>query len=158
MEVGTYFSADRQYRYTLWREWLLGEGYAMFIGLNPSTADELNDDPTVRRCIGYAESWGFKGLMMTNIFAYRATDPVQMMRQFDPVGPANDAHLRLMAKNAGVVVAAWGAHGIHMSRGSQVRRMLEPLHYLKFTKSGQPQHPLYLPKILRPTLWSSDGK
>ena len=83
----------------------------MFVGLNPSTADEVSDDPTVRRCISYAKAWGYAGLCMTNIFAFRATDPKDMKAVHDPVGMDNDMHLLRVSRHAGVVIAAWGAHG-----------------------------------------------
>lgn len=147
-------SPCRRYRYTLWRRWAALEreacAYAMFVGLNPSTADETNDDPTVRRCIGFAQAWGFAGLCMTNLFAYRATDPANMLAQADPVGEENDAYLRAMAEKASIVVAAWGVHGAHRGRGAAVGKLLPQLHYLKLTKHGHPAHPLYLPKTLRP--------
>lgn len=125
----------------------------MFIGLNPSTADEVNDDPTVRRCIGYARRWGYGGLCMTNIFAYRATDPAVMKAHPAPIGEENDRYLLGCAAGAGVVVAAWGTHGAHMGRGDQVRRMLPALLCLKSTQGGFPSHPLYLRKDLRPVPW-----
>lgn len=144
-----HFSPCRTYRYSLTRRWNDGLT-AMFIGLNPSTADETNDDPTVRRCIGYAKAWGYGGLVMTNLFAYRATKPADMMAAEDPIGPENDAQLRGAADAAGIVVAAWGAKGSHRLRGAAVRAMLPRLHYLRLTQAGQPQHPLHLPKGLRP--------
>lgn len=147
------FSPCRRYRYTLWRQWLGGTGYVMFIGLNPSTADEVQDDPTVRRCINYAKAWGYGSLCMTNIFAWRATDPRDMKAQDDPVGPENDMHLRECANHASIVIAAWGTHGAHMNRGAQVRAMLPELKCLRLTKHGYPAHPLYLPKTLTPQPW-----
>lgn len=148
------FSPCRRFRYTLWRTWAAVDGhadcYAMFVGLNPSTADEANDDPTIRRCVGFARAWGFQGLCMTNLFAYRATDPADMLAQADPVGEGNDRTLRAMAERAGIVVAAWGVHGAHGGRAAAVRKLLPKLHYLKLTKDGHPAHPLYLPKTLRP--------
>ncbi|MCK9635995.1 MAG: DUF1643 domain-containing protein [Methylobacter tundripaludum] len=146
----TTFSPCRTYRYTLWRDWTGGEGYAMFVGLNPSTADETQDDPTIRRCAAYARAWGYSGLCMVNLFAYRATKPADMMRAIDPIGPDNDVHLQTLAKTAGVVVAAWGANGTHKGRDAGVRKMLQHLHYLKLTKNGHPGHPLYLPRTLIP--------
>lgn len=123
----------------------------MFVGLNPSTADEKNDDPTVRRCINYAKDWGFSGMFMMNIFAFRATDPRVMKAEPEPIGEENDHYLNLVAKNAGVIVAAWGVHGAHNDRGNQVKAMLgEKLQCLRLTKDGYPAHPLYLPKNLRP--------
>lgn len=155
MYNGANFSPDRVYRYDLWRTWFGGEGYAMFVGLNPSTADETRDDPSIRRCIGFAKAWGHAGLCMTNLFAYRATFP-EIMKAFDaPVGPENDAILQERAEGASVVVAAWGVHGTHQHRDRWVRGMLPRLHYLRLTKDGHPGHPLYLPKTLVPQPWVS---
>lgn len=125
----------------------------MFIGLNPSTADEVQDDPTVRRCIRYAQSWGYGALCMANIFAYRATDPRIMMEAADPVGPDNDYQLVELAARASVIIAAWGVHGTFQGRGDAVRSMLPNLHYLRLTKDGSPAHPLYLPRTLVPIAW-----
>jgi len=123
---------------------MANDSYAMFVGLNPSTADEVNDDPTVRRCIGYAKRWGFGGLCMTNIFAYRATDPAVMKAQRDPVGRGNDRALVRMATQAGIVVAAWGVHGTHLERERRVLSLLPELHCLGLTKDRHPRHPLYV--------------
>ena len=90
---------------------------------------------------------------MTNLFAFRATKPADMKAAADPVGPQNDRHLRRVAKRAGVVVAAWGAHGRYLGRDLKVFAILRSLHYLKFTKRGLPRHPLYLPKGLEPIAW-----
>ncbi|TAM23399.1 MAG: DUF1643 domain-containing protein [Nevskiaceae bacterium] len=150
MDRTTIFSPDRLYRYTLWREWLGGEGYCMFIGLNPSTADEVQDDPTIRRCIGFAKSWGYGALCMTNAFAYRATDPKVMKAQAEPVGPDNDSHLQRVAAEAGVIVAAWGVHGSHRNRCFEIPRLIPNLHCLARTQLGDPKHPLYLRADLRP--------
>jgi hypothetical protein len=125
----------------------------MFVGLNPSTANETEDDPTVRRCIRYASDWGFGGLCMTNLFAYRATKPEEMMVAEDPVGIDNDRTLLELSNAAGLVVAAWGVHGMHMGRADVVRQMLPDLHYLRMTKQGHPWHPLYLPAKLHPVRW-----
>lgn len=125
----------------------------MFIGLNPSTADEKYDDPTIRRCIGYARDWGYAGLCMMNLFAFRATSPDDMRAAEDPVGPDNDRALIDMAEFAGVIVAAWGVHGTHLGRDEEVRKMIPELHYLQLTKEGIPGHPLYLAKRLKPILW-----
>lgn len=157
MQNGATFSPDRVYRYDLWRTWLCGEGYAMFVGLNPSTADETQDDPTIRRCVAFAKAWGYAGLCMTNLFAYRATDPQEMKRAPKPVGPDNDATLLRHASAAGVVIAAWGAHGAHLNRAQMVRETLPALHYLRLTKDGHPGHPLYLPKTLVPQPWGSNS-
>lgn len=160
MEKSAIFSHCRRYRYSLWRDWrgLLpsGKGYAMFVGLNPSTADETNDDQTIRRCIAFAQAWGYEGLCMTNLFAFRATEPKDMMRDAYPVGPDNDRTLVDLAARAGVVVAAWGAHGTYLGRDRQVRAMIPNLHHLRLTKGGHPGHPLYLPGDLRPVAMSEE--
>jgi hypothetical protein len=148
------FSPCRRWRYTLRRVWgAPGGPLCMFIGLNPSTADETQDDPTVRRCIRYAQSWGHSGLIMTNIFAWRDTDPAGMKAADDPIGPDNDEALCAAASAADVVVAAWGVHGAHLGRGDAVRRLLPRLHHLGLNQDGSPKHPLYLPKNLNPKPW-----
>lgn len=155
MEKTATFSTCRKYRYSLWRRWddFFATGYAMFIGLNPSTADETKDDPTVRRCIGYARAWGYAGLCMTNLFAFRATLPGDMMSAENPVGVENNRTLVEMAENAGLVVAAWGIHGMYLGRDNEVSRLIPDLYYLKLTRNGFPAHPLYLPKRLKPIRW-----
>jgi hypothetical protein len=126
----------------------------MFIGLNPSTADETKDDPTIRRCVAFAKAWGYGGLFMTNLFAFRATDPADMKRAADPYGWDNDHTLTSLARRAGIVVAAWGAHGAYQGRDRSVRLLVPNLHYLRLTKAGHPGHPLYLPANLTPTPWT----
>ena len=157
MRSDALLSPCRTYRYDLWRKWLGGNGYVMFVGLNPSTADETQDDPTIRRCVAFAKAWGYAGLCMTNLFAYRATDPRDMMRASDPVGPLNDEILCGRAEGADVVVAAWGVHGTFGGRQRAVRAALPKLHYLRLTKDGHPGHPLYLPKTLAPVAWGSNA-
>jgi hypothetical protein len=152
MERSATLSACRTYRYALWRRWGRGD-YAMFIGLNPSTADETNDDPTIRRCIGFARAWGYGALCMANLFAYRATDPADMKQAAEPVGWENDQVLRQLADQAGVVVAAWGTHGTYKGRDQSVRLLVPGLHYLRLTINGHPAHPLYLPASLQPQRW-----
>ncbi len=147
------FSPCRSYRYELWRRWSEGP-YCMFVGLNPSTADETLDDPTIRRCIRYAKDWGYSALCMTNIFAWRDTDPAKMKQQADPVGPENDATLGRNAAKAGIVIAAWGTHGSHLNRQKRVMEILPTLHALKVTKDGFPGHPLYLKLDAAPILFS----
>lgn len=155
MERSATFSPCRKYRYTLWRTWvdLFESGYAMFIGLNPSTADEIEDDPTVRRCIRYARDWGYSGLCMMNLFAFRATLPADMKAAQDPVGPNNERFLIDMSKYAGIVVAVWGVNGSYLGQDSRVQKMIPNLSHLKLTKNGFPGHPLYLPKGLKPIPW-----
>ena len=119
----------------------------MFIGLNPSTADETDDDPTVRRCVRFARDWGHGGLVMTNLFAHCATAPDEMKRDQYPIGRENDRWIRRLARDAGVIVAAWGNHGAYRGRSRAVRTMLSDfdLYCLDLNKSGEPVHPLYQP-------------
>jgi hypothetical protein len=151
MNRQTILSQCRTYRYVLWREWdTINPAYAMFVGLNPSTADEVEDDPTIRRCVGYAKRWGYGALCMTNLFAYRATDREVMKSHPSPVGVDNDRWLVEMAKGAAIVVAAWGVDGAHLHRDQAVIRLLgKGLTCLGLTKSGHPAHPLYLKKSLK---------
>lgn len=144
------FSSCGKYRYALFRVWDSGPTRVMFVGLNPSTADATNDDPTIRRCVAFAKSWGYSGLFMTNLFAYRATAPREMLSAIDPVGSTNDLALTTLASVAKITVAAWGAHGTHRNRHIAVQAMIPNLHYLRLTKSGHPGHPLYLPGDLQP--------
>ena len=150
IEKTAVFSSCRTYRYELWRWWDKAKPYALFIGLNPSTADETNDDPTIRRCIGFAASWGYGGLCMMNLFAYRATDPKEMIKYPFPIGPENDRRLMQLSKRAGIVIAAWGEKGTFQGRDQIACAMLKDLKCLGTTKSGQPRHPLYLSSNAKP--------
>lgn len=167
------FSPDRKYRYTLWRRWglpmqslfdgndlppLRGESeFVMIIGLNPSTADETKDDPTIRRCQDFAFRWGYPAMCMTNLFGFRATDPDDMKREPDPVGQDNNHWLLDTANKASVILCAWGNHGSHTNRDLTVLNLLLPFREkqqcLKKTKSGQPQHPLYIAADIEPILY-----
>lgn len=153
---GAVFSPCRTWRYTLWRKFPDNPDgkNVMFLMLNPSTATELMNDPTVRRTIGFAMDWGASQLVVTNLFAYRATLPADMMADEDPTGPDNDKHIREQAAQADLIICAWGNDGAHLERAKHVVRMLEkderPLHYLKITGSGEPGHPLYLKADMRP--------
>lgn len=151
----TRFSDCRKYRYTLWREWLMEGGlhdqrYVQFIGLNPSTADETQDDPTIRRCKAFAASWGFGHMCMTNLFAWRDTDPEKMKLTTEPIGIENDKWLIEISKDASLVIAAWGKHGKHLYRASKVKQIIPNLNCLRTNKDGSPEHPLYLPANLKP--------
>jgi hypothetical protein len=141
------FSPCRLYRYTLWRRWsTVGEPdkFLQVIGLNPSTADETQDDPTIRRCIDFAKRWGYGALCMTNLFAWRDTLPENMKKAADPVGEENDRWLAAVAGAAGMTLAAWGKHGSHLGRAKKVLAMLPQVHYLKLNGDGSPGHPLYI--------------
>jgi hypothetical protein len=148
MKKGAQFSYDREYRYALWRTWDEAESHVTFIGLNPSTADESEDDPTIRRCIGFAKEWGFGGINMVNLFAVRATSPNDMIRHPCPIGYENNDYLRMYLEEGGLNVACWGNHGEHLFRGEEVIAILgKPnLSIFGLTGKSQPKHPLYLPK------------
>jgi hypothetical protein len=153
-EFGADFSQDRLYRYGLYRIWDKSLPPAMVIGLNPSTADERLNDPTVRRCLRFAKDLGYGGLFMTNAFAFRATSPKMLQTIADPVGPDNDAWLARLSQRASIVIAAWGNHGAINGRGRQIRDLLPVLHHFGLTGSGEPKHPLYLPASSKPLLWT----
>lgn len=143
---GAEFSECRTYRYALWRHWDW-QGHAncvAFVGLNPSTADETIDDPTIRRCIGFAKAWNFGGLYMLNAYAFRATDPKDMKAASDPIGPGNNEALSYYRTRVSCVIAAWGVH-CDPARAKEVCDILRrPVYCLGKTKSGAPKHPLYL--------------
>ena len=143
----------KQYRYALWRIWDRGLPTVTFIGLNPSTADAKLDDPTLVRCMGFARDWGYGGVYTANLFAFRATDPRDMKAARSPIGPDNDRVIRELADKSDKVIAAWGNDGAWMGRADSVREAVPSLYYLKMNRSGQPAHPLYLPKHLEPIPW-----
>ena len=149
------FSPCHVWRYQLCRVWD-ERPYLNVIALNPSTADAFKDDPTIRRCIDYARRWGYGGLYVTNIFAFRATDPKVMKAAPDPIGPENDRWLRKTAKRAGLVVAAWGTHGAFKDRAQEVIEQIPNLHCFRITQNGWPEHPLYLPKSLTPVPYGKE--
>lgn len=154
---GAAFSSCRRWRYLLWRRWDASKPAANFLMLNPSTADEHQLDPTCSRARDYAEHWGFGSIYITNIFAWRATDPEEMKGAKDPVGRGNDAAIVRAAHEAGIVVCAWGNHGAFLERSAAVtailRKMKIKLHALRVNGSGEPAHPLYLPGRLKPKNW-----
>jgi len=123
--------------------------YALFIMLNPSTADAQKDDPTVAKCIRLARRWGFDGLQVRNIFAIRGTDPAVIKTAVDPVGPLNNAAIVESAADprCGLIVAAWGNHGGFGNRSLYVKRLLidigKPVFCFRLSKQGEPEHPLY---------------
>lgn len=137
----------RKYRYRLWRRW--GEEPSVcFLMLNPSTADEYELDPTLRRCAGFAKRWGAGGIEILNLFALRSTDPDGIYTMDDPVGPDNDRTIRALASVTPEIVVAWGVHGSWMNRAEAVLEILRQTECvplcLGVTKDGHPRHPLYL--------------
>jgi hypothetical protein len=160
-ETGARFSGDRRYRYALRRVWGHAEDLCNFLLLNPSSADEATHDPTSERCERRARRWGFGGLIVTNLFALRATDPAGLRRVADPIGPENDAAILEAARGAGLVLCGWGNHGAYLDRASAVRALLAGLgvtaYGLALTKRGEPAHPLYL-EYDRPPVPMADGQ
>jgi len=152
---GALFSSCRRWRYLLWRRWDEAQPAANFLMLNPSTADEVKLDPSCTRARLYAERWGYGALIVTNLFGWRATDPEEMKAARDPVGRGNDRAILAAAREAAIVVCAWGNHGRHLDRSRNVRELLgkRPLHALRVNGSGEPAHPLYLPASLIPVGW-----
>ena len=138
------FSRCGTYRYALWRRWDESRPHVLFVALNPSTADDRKDDPTIRRCIGFARDWGYGGLAVANLFAFRATLPAVLREARAPVGPRNDRWLARLAGETGLVVAAWGAYGRLADRAAEVAPWLGDCHCLGLTAGGAPRHPLYV--------------
>ena len=168
IERGATFSEGdgKLFRYLLWRIWDASKPLLIFIMLNPSTPTADKNDPTVERCERRARRDGFGGVMVLNIFAFRATDPNDMKAAEDPVGPHNDYFIRsimMKAKHQGdTLIVAWGSHGRYRDRAREVANHAKdigvPLYALGLTKSYEPRHPLYLkndaqlipwPKMLR---------
>ncbi|MCW9028359.1 MAG: DUF1643 domain-containing protein [Kangiella sp.] len=144
------FSPCKQYRYLLKREsnsFYVDKTTSLFVMLNPSTADENINDPTIRRCIGFAETWGCAGLIVANLYAYRSTDPKKLNQVSDPIGPENNAHLEKLAKEYDDVVFAWG-NNANTARAKQVIEIFQKhgsrAWCLGVTKAGHPKHPLYI--------------
>ncbi|MBL4870566.1 MAG: DUF1643 domain-containing protein [Robiginitomaculum sp.] len=152
------FSPCRQYRYRLSQIWDEHKLPLTWLMLNPSTADEVKNDPTVERCERRARMWGYGGSIVFNIFAFRATDPKDMRAQTDPIGPENDKWIRQIAKQSRErdVVAGWGEHGAHRNRGQAVLDIFMQeegqISALKINASGHPAHPLYIAYSKSPLL------
>ncbi|NNE53429.1 MAG: DUF1643 domain-containing protein [Sulfitobacter sp.] len=151
------YSTCERYRYSLERAWDANGPRVMFVMLNPSTATEVQNDPTVERCERRARHLGYGAFRVTNIFAWRATDPRDMRAAADPVGGENDTVLLRGADWADAIIAAWGVHGAHLERGPEVAEMMQgwstPLYHLGLSKEGHPRHPLYLPYAQQPVVW-----
>jgi len=145
------WSPCKRYRYTLRRQGLQGmldPGFAAigFLLLNPSTATEKKNDPTIRKCIGFATRWGFAELVIVNVYAFCSTDPAGLWTVDDPVGPENDAAIAEVAGQVEKLVCGWGKH----ARSERIERVAELLvgrevFALAVNRDGSPQHPLYIP-------------
>jgi hypothetical protein len=153
---GAIFDAERRYRYRLWRDWAESPRRVLFIMLNPSTADEETLDPTILRCIGFAKEWEFDGIEVVNLFSWRSTDPRELSRVADPVGPENDEAIATALRDTSLAIAAWGDEPVAHERALMVRRLAarldKQLFCLGTTQSGQPRHPLYVVGATRPQL------
>ena len=132
------FSSCRKYRYSLTRSWNLTENYVLFIGLNPSIADETVDDPTLTRCINFAKDWGYGGLIMVNLFAYMATYPSELKKATLPIGKENNKHILNGYQKSQLTVIAWGNDGYLLGRDKEVLAIIENPMCLNINKSGQP--------------------
>ena len=145
-----YFDKDKIYRYLLHRKWGSSGKKVTWIMLNPSTADEKIDDPTIRRCMGFSKQFGATELDIVNIFAYRSTDPKNLYISDDPIGDENDIYILKSIKSSSLVIIGWGNHGKLLNRSDEVvSNLLKPYHdkvfALKILKNGEPGHPLYIP-------------
>jgi hypothetical protein len=154
---------EGSYRYRLWRTVNpdARPRRLLFLMLNPSTADADLDDPTLRRCIGFASLWGYRSLEVCNLFAYRATDPDMLVRVADPVGPHNDVHILAAAARAESIIAAWGTRGALGERASHIVAAItrqRPLLCLGLTKGGTPRHPLYVRRDAAPRLFAARAR
>ena len=159
---GAIFSPDGKYRYLLWRSWDIGglfdrkefTGPSLgFVLLNSSKAGVRINDPTVRRCVGFAKEMGYRRMYLGNLFGMVATYPMELMKVEDPVGPDNGYWLRWLWDHCGKVVAGWGVYGAYRGRGEAVRNELGVFHIFGLTKDGYPRHPLYLPKESKVFEW-----
>ena len=145
------------YRYVLWRCWDPDLPCVVFIMLNPSNADAETDDPTIRRCRSFAQSWGFGSIRIVNLYAYRSPNPRDLvpLSQAVRTGPLNDSYIkRVCAMDNAMIVAAWGAHQIAVSRVADVSMLIgnRPIYCLGENKNGTPKHPLYCRSGLSPQL------
>jgi hypothetical protein len=152
------YSDCERYRYSLTRVWDDSGTKVLFVMLNPSTATEVQNDPTVERCERRARTLGFGGFCVTNIFAWRDTDPKNMRAALDPVGPDNDAAILQGAEWCDQIIAAWGTHGAFKDRGTAVAELIKnsgvAISHLGLSKAGHPKHPLYLPYVQQPIAWN----
>lgn len=146
------------YRYLLWRTWDQARPRLLWVLLNPSTADGETDDPTLRSCKEFSYRWGYGGLEIINLFAFRATDPRTLQREPDPIGPENDRYIAAAATDANGIIVAWGALGSFRQRDREVlallsRQFAQPLRCLGSVQNGCPRHPLYVARSTSPELY-----
>ena len=150
------FSECGRSRYGLSREWNDALPAVNFVMLNPSTADADTDDPTIRKCVGFAKRLGFGKLIVTNLFSFRATDPADLRRAGYPVDPRGNLAVTVAAFQADTVICAWGANARGLDRPAEVLKLIreagaKPMA-LAYTHDGIPRHPLYLSYLYKPEL------
>jgi hypothetical protein len=165
---GAIFSPCQRFRYVLWRDLYPGctpemlpqdvWGDCVFCALNPSTATETIDDPTIRRCKAFAKAWNCRRYVMLNAFSFRSTDPKGMLSQDDPIGPENDRYIREYTEHARVIVAAWGTHADRLRAQAVCEVIGKRIECLGVNADGSPKHPLYLPKVSERVLFWEPGK
>lgn len=160
MERFAAISKCGRYRYALMRAWVPdAKRFAMFVMLNPSTADGMADDPTIRRCIRFARDWGYEGMWVGNLWAWRATDPGALPVGREAIGGETDRWLHRMRAMSELCVIAWGAHDMARTvRTGEVLGLLGDVQALGLTKAGQPRHPLYLRADARPTPFNNEAR
>lgn len=155
---GAIFDVSGSYRYSLWRTWSTNHPQIAFILFNPSTADEQKNDPTIRRCVGFARAWNFGSIEVVNLFAFRATHYEDLFKVDDPIGAENNCFLTQAIECCSAIVLGWGNRGTFLSRDRQVMAFLTGrtnVFCLGMTKSGQPRHPLYVKGNTSPVLLPS---
>lgn len=143
MDAGAEFSTNRKYRYALWRIWDKSKPLVMFIGLNPSTANETEPDPTIRRVINFACDWGYGGLYMMNLFGIVSSKPEVLLTDSNPLGD-NDKWLEAVAAKCDRIIFAWGVFKQARLRAEDIKNRFPGSYCLKKTKEGHPWHPLYV--------------
>nr|WP_321455296.1 DUF1643 domain-containing protein [uncultured Cohaesibacter sp.] len=152
-----HYSPCETYRYSLTRIWEPQAPKLLFIMLNPSTATELKNDPTIERCEQRARALSYGSFRACNLFAFRATEPRDLKRTKEPIGPENLTFLLQSARWADSILCAWGTHGAYMGMGDAVKNLLlaegHSLFHLGLSKNGFPKHPLYVAYKTTPTLW-----
>jgi hypothetical protein len=147
IEYGAVFDVNDKYRYSLWRAWSTYHPRIVFVLLNPSTANEHKNDPTILRCMGFARAWNFGSMEVVNLFAFKATDYRELLKVQDPTGEENNRFLMQAVERCSTVVLGWGNRGKFLNRDRQVLSLLadrSDVHCLGITKDGQPRHPLYV--------------
>lgn len=150
MEKKAIISKDKIYRYKLSRTWDSTKPTILFIGLNPSIANENVDDPTITRCINFAKDWGYGTLLMANLFAFRSTYPKDIYLIDDPIGKDNDHYLLECVTQSDLIVACWGNNGTYMNREKVITELIPNLYCLQKNKNGTPHHPLRPPRNIHP--------